>query len=132
MDGVLRSSCTSTEQEYILLHQPNVGVDDEKETTATSQQPLFARSSRVLRRSDSSNGRQLGLPSRTSSLTGLVIVNHYFSENREMFLAYMLSVCSFCFPCVLSVFCLCMLPVSPHIAEAGTKGDRNDRDVSDA
>ena len=30
--------------------------------------PLFARSSWVLRRSDSSKGRQLGLPSRTSNL----------------------------------------------------------------
>ena len=38
IDGFLRSNCTSTEQEYILLHQPNVGVDDEKKTTATSQQ----------------------------------------------------------------------------------------------
>ena len=34
MDGFLRSNC-STEQEYILLHQSDVGVDDEKETTAT-------------------------------------------------------------------------------------------------
>ena len=38
MDVFWRSNCTSTEQEYILLHQPDVGVDDEKETTATSQQ----------------------------------------------------------------------------------------------
>ena len=39
MNGILRSNCTSTEQEYILLHQPDAGVDDEKETTAaTSQQ----------------------------------------------------------------------------------------------
>ena len=38
IDGFLRSNCTSTEQECTLLHQPDVGVDDEKETTATSQQ----------------------------------------------------------------------------------------------
>ena len=38
MDGFLGSNCTSTEQEYVLLHQPDVGVDDEKETPATSQQ----------------------------------------------------------------------------------------------
>ena len=38
MDGFLRSNCTSTEHESVLLHQPDVGVDDEKETTATSQQ----------------------------------------------------------------------------------------------
>ena len=38
MDGFLRSNCTSTELEYILLPQPDVGVDDMKETTATSQQ----------------------------------------------------------------------------------------------
>ena len=34
----LPSNCTSTEQEHILLHQPDVGLDDEKETTAISQQ----------------------------------------------------------------------------------------------
>ena len=39
MDGFLHSNFTSPEQECILLHQPDVGVDDEKETTAaTSQQ----------------------------------------------------------------------------------------------
>ena len=37
-DVFLRSNCISTEREYILLHQPNVGVDDEKETTNTSQE----------------------------------------------------------------------------------------------
>ena len=36
MDGFLRSNFTSTEQECALLHQPDVGVDDKKETTATS------------------------------------------------------------------------------------------------
>ena len=30
MDGFLRSNCTSTEQGGVLLHQPDVGVDDEK------------------------------------------------------------------------------------------------------
>ena len=38
IDRFLHSNWTSTEQEYILLHQPGVGVDDEKETTTTSQQ----------------------------------------------------------------------------------------------
>ena len=38
MDGFLRSTCTSTKREYILLYQSDVGVDGEKETTATSQQ----------------------------------------------------------------------------------------------
>ena len=38
MNGFLRSNWTSTEQECNLLHQPDVGVDDdEKETTAISQ-----------------------------------------------------------------------------------------------
>ena len=37
VDGFLHLNCTSLEQECILL-QPDVGVDDEKETTATSQQ----------------------------------------------------------------------------------------------
>ena len=38
MDGFLHSNCTSPEQECFLLHQPDVGVDDEKETTASAQQ----------------------------------------------------------------------------------------------
>ena len=38
IDGFLNPNSTSTEQECVLLHQPDVGVDDEKETTATSQQ----------------------------------------------------------------------------------------------
>ena len=39
IDGFLNPNFTSTEQECVLLHQPDVGVDDdEKETTATSQQ----------------------------------------------------------------------------------------------
>ena len=36
--GFLNRSFTSTVQDCILLHQPDVGVDDEKETIATSQQ----------------------------------------------------------------------------------------------
>ena len=39
IDGFLNPNFTSTDQECALLHQPDVGVDDdEKETTATSQQ----------------------------------------------------------------------------------------------
>ena len=38
MDIFLHSSCISIQQEYILLHQHYVGVDDDKETTTTSQQ----------------------------------------------------------------------------------------------
>ena len=37
IDGFLNPNFTSTEQECVLLHQPDVGVDDEKENTATSQ-----------------------------------------------------------------------------------------------
>ena len=39
MDGFLRFNCTSPDQEdTIILLQPDVGVDDEKETTGTPQQ----------------------------------------------------------------------------------------------
>ena len=39
IERFLNPNFTSTEQECVLLHQPDVGVnDDEKETTATSQQ----------------------------------------------------------------------------------------------
>ena len=41
VDGFLHSNFTSTEQESALLHQQNVGVDDdEKETTTTFQQAV--------------------------------------------------------------------------------------------
>ena len=43
VDGFLRSNYTSTEQECILLHQPDVGVDDEKETTAATSQQAAVR-----------------------------------------------------------------------------------------
>ena len=38
LDGSLRSNCTSTEQEYILLHQSDIGVDDNDEATVTKVQ----------------------------------------------------------------------------------------------
>ena len=61
IDGFFNSNFTSTEQECVLLYQPDVGVDDdENKQLLLHNKPLFARSSRVLRRSDSSKGRQLG------------------------------------------------------------------------
>ena len=55
MDGFVRFNCTSPDQEdTIILLQPDVGVDDEKETTVTSQQPAvreeFARSTKKRQR----------------------------------------------------------------------------------
>ena len=38
MDGFLRSNCTSTEQEYILLHQSDIGVVDNDVATASKLQ----------------------------------------------------------------------------------------------
>ena len=38
IDGFSNTNFTSTEQLCVLLHQPDVRVDDEKETTANSQQ----------------------------------------------------------------------------------------------
>ena len=92
MDGFLRSNCTSTEQEYILLRQPDVGVDDKKETTAaTSQQAAVREEFAILRRSDISKGRQLGLTSRTSSLIGAgYIDNITFLEKRNCFACFSL------------------------------------------
>ena len=43
MDGFLLSNCTRTEQEYILLHQPDIGVDAEKQTTAATSQQATVR-----------------------------------------------------------------------------------------
>ena len=109
MDGFLRSNCTRTEQEYILLHQPDIGVDDEKQTTLLlHNKPLFARSSRVLR-SDGSKGRQLGLPSRTSSLIGAGHIGIItFLEKR---------ICAcrvYCFACFSLMFCLLSIVYVPR------------------
>ena len=38
VDGSMHSNCISPEQECILLHKPDVGVDNEKEITDISQQ----------------------------------------------------------------------------------------------
>ena len=63
MDGFLHSNCTSPEQECILL-QLDVGVDGEKETTATSQQAAVCEEfARPIKR------QQHGLPIKASNLT---------------------------------------------------------------
>ena len=102
IDVVLHSNCTNTEQEYILLHQPDIGIDNEKKLPLLHNKPLFARSSRVLRRSDSNKGRQLGLPSRTSGWIG---IGHseplLFWKERNVCRMY----CCACFSlCVSSAF----------------------------
>ena len=43
IDGFLHSNFTSPKQECILLHQPDVGVDDEKETTAATSRQATVR-----------------------------------------------------------------------------------------
>ena len=48
MDGFLRSNCTSTEQEYILLHQSDIGVDDNDEATASKVQVGARKLSEIL------------------------------------------------------------------------------------
>ena len=48
MDGFLRSNCTSTEQEYILLHQSDIGVDDNDEATASKIQAGAREESEIL------------------------------------------------------------------------------------
>ena len=110
-----------------MLHQPDVGVDDnEKETTATSQQ-----SSWVLRRNDSSKGRQLGLPSSTSNLIGAGYCDTITFLNREMF-ACVLSC--LCFPLyfVCAAYLAYFSVLFTKIAEAGTKGDMSYLDAPDA
>ena len=70
MDGFLRSNFTSMEQECALLHQPDVGVDDnEKETTTTSQQAAV-REEFVSHTEKRQGTTQLGQPSSTSSSIG--------------------------------------------------------------
>ena len=87
--------------------------------------PVFARSSRVLRKSDSSKRRQLGLPSKTSSLIGAGHIDIItFPEKRNWL---------YCFSLVF-----CLLPIvffsstGPQIAEARTKSDMSYLDAPNA
>ena len=48
MDGFLRSNCISTEQEYILLRQSDIGVDDNDEATASKVQASAREESAIL------------------------------------------------------------------------------------
>ena len=83
-------------------------------TRLLHNKPLFARSSRVLRRSDSSKGRQLGLPSRTSNLIGAGHIDIItFLEKKTVLLVIFL--CFVCFP-------LCIFPVmSTNLPKQGRK-----------
>ena len=75
-----------------------------------------SRCSRVLRRSDSSKGRQLGLPSRTSNLIGAGHIDVItYPERRNCFVLFSSRVLS----APYSVF----FPSFPLIDEAGTEGD---------
>ena len=62
MNGFLRSNCTNTEQEYILHNQSDVGIDDEKETTATSQQAAVREECAI----PTENGQQQGMTAWTT------------------------------------------------------------------
>ena len=66
VDGFLRFNCSSPKQECNLL-QPDVGVDDEKETTGTPQQAAaregFARPAK--------KRQQQGMPARSSKASSL-------------------------------------------------------------
>ena len=48
MDGFLRSNCTSPEQEYILLHQSDIGVDANEKATASKVQAGAREESEIL------------------------------------------------------------------------------------
>ena len=73
-------------------------------TTLLHNKPLLARISRDLRRCGSGKGRQLGLPSRTSNLTGAGHCDTITFLKREMF-----AMCT-----VVLVFSLvfCLLPIA--------------------
>ena len=73
-DGFLRSNCTSTEQEYILLHQSDVRVDDEKETTATSKQAAVRKEFAM----PTENGQQQGTTAWTTEQ------NRQFDRGRSL------------------------------------------------
>ena len=138
MDGFLRSTCTSTEQEYILLQsnvgvndnrvQPEVGMDDNND--ATTQQAAVREEFASLRRSD--RGRQLGLPSRTSNMIGASFCDTVTFLKRET-LACVLP-CLLFFPLVYFVCAVYRIfPVlSTKIAEAGTKGEMSYLGAPDA
>ena len=75
MDGFLRSNCTSAEQEYILHHQSDVGVDDEKETTANTSQQAAVREEFAI---PTENGQQQGMTAWTTEQ------NKQFDRGRSL------------------------------------------------
>ena len=107
VDGSLHSNCTSPEQVCILLHKPDVGVDDEKETTDTSQQATVHERFARQRRSASGKGRKLELPSKASNLTGAGHSETILPDER--YLSRILFARCLCpSPCALSAFYCCV------------------------
>ena len=94
----LRSDSTSTEQESALLHQQDVGVDeDEKETTRITLQAAVRKTFVSPPEKQQREGRQHGEPSSTSYLIGADRCDAINFLKRQLL------------PCVLClVFCCCL------------------------
>ena len=109
LDGFLNPNFTSTEQECVLPHQPDVGID-EKKTTATSQQAAV----REEFASPTGKRQQQGTTAWATEQ------NKQFDQGRYIdivtFLEKRMFACRvYCFACFSLVFCLrsllCTFPV---------------------
>ena len=94
INGFLNPIFTSTEQECGLLHQPDVGVEDEKETTATSQQAAVRE--------------EIASPTEKRQQRGTtawaIVQNKKFDRGRSYGHHYFFGKDNVCLPCV--PFCL--------------------------
>ena len=125
----MNSNCTSPEQEYILL-QPDVGVDDEKETVATTQQAAardeFARPTKKRQRQ------------RTTTWTTNQSKKFDRGRSTAKSLLFWREKCFFLYRFACFSLCVCLrsvvvfIPSCPQLSEAGPKGDGSDWDVPDA
>ena len=126
-DGFLNQNFTSTEQESTLLHQQDVGVDDnEKETTTTTQQAAVRKEFVSLTEKQQQRGTTAwGTEQHKLFNRGRLLRCNYFSEKR---IASLCTLACIVFALFLSVCIFCLLPVfrisyfSRFAAEAGMKG----------
>ena len=127
----MRSNCTSIEQEYILLHQPDVGVDDKKKTITISQQAAVREEFASPTEKRQQQGKTAWATEQNKQFVrGRSYWHHYFSGKGNVCLPYVL-FCLF-FSCVLSAPYCVFFPSCSQIAEAGTKCDMSYLDAPDA
>ena len=114
IDGFLNLNFTSTEQECGFLHQPDVGVDGEKETTATSQQAAVREEFAGLtdKRQQQRGTTAWATEQKKQFDRGRSYEHHFFSGKENVCLPCV-PFCLF-FPCVLSALYCVIFPSCPQ------------------